>query len=64
MKIEIDLSELIQEEPNYGQVIVRIPKSQEDRFRLLNVKHNKKLSMYMRKFLLSLMDKIEQGNAA
>jgi len=61
MKIEfdIDLSELDQPELNDGQVTVKLPKAIGEQFKILNIKHNKQLSKYMRKFALTLITKIE-----
>jgi hypothetical protein len=61
MKIEFDIDiGTIQEcPPKDGQISVKLPKEQELRFKLLNVKHEKKLSAFMRDFALKLMDKIE-----
>lgn len=61
MKIafEIDLSPLADEPPKDGQVSVKLPKDQELRFKTLNIRHEKKLSAWMREFALRLMDKVE-----
>ncbi len=59
LEFDIDLAELEKASPKYGQVLIRIAKDQEERFKLLNVKHKKMLSAYTREFMLKLMDTIE-----
>ncbi len=60
MKLELDinLADLEYDKPN-GQISVKLPKDQEDRYRSLNKTHKRKLSKIMRSLTLKLMDAIE-----
>lgn len=66
MKIEfdIDLSELERTETKDGLIGIKVPKDKEERFKMLNLKHKKKLSLYTRKFIIELIDKIEERDSA
>jgi len=56
---KIDLATLTEEPTKDGQISVKLPKDQEVRFKTLNIRHNKKLSAYMRDFAIRLMDMVE-----
>lgn len=60
MKFEfcVDIKE--QDEPSMrGQINVRVPEEQEDRYKLLNLKHKRRLSRLMREFAYKLMEEFE-----
>lgn len=61
MKIDfdIDLARLDEIPPKDGQISVKLPKEQELRFKILNTRHQKRLSSLMRDFCFKLMDTIE-----
>lgn len=59
IEMDIDFSKLKEAPPKDGQISVKLPKDQEIRFKMLNIKHEKKLSALMRDFALKLMDKME-----
>ena len=64
MKIEIDISTEDQLEPikMRGQINIRVPEPQEDRFKLLNMKNKRKLSKIMREFAYKLMDEFDSAS--
>jgi len=64
MKIdfEIDLSCLETTPASEGQINIRLTKDQELRYKTLNLKHKKKLSLLTRTFVLKLMDQIEKAS--
>lgn len=60
MKLEFDINmaSLDDDKPN-GQVSIKLPKQQEERYRNLNKKYKRKLSKIMRSFALKLMDAVD-----
>lgn len=66
MKIDfdIDLTALDEVPPKDGQVSIKLPKDQELRFKILNTKHQKRLSSLMRDFCFKLMDTVESHEAS
>lgn len=62
MKLEIDFDfQDIQFDKADGQVNIKMPKEQELRFKMLNIKYDKKLSKIMRRVALQLVDQIERS---
>lgn len=61
MKIEIDFPIEEDEVPSKlrGQINIKMHEQQEDRFKLLNLKHKRKLSKIMREFAYKLMDEFD-----
>lgn len=66
MKIDfdIDLKGLDEIPTKDGQVSIKLPKDQELRFKVLNTKHQKRLSSLTRDFMIKLMDTIETPQAS
>jgi hypothetical protein len=65
MKLEIDFDvKDIEADKADGQVNIKLPKEQELKFRLLNVKYNKRLSKIMRKVAIQLVEQIEAKEKA
>jgi hypothetical protein len=58
IEFDLDLSELSEPEVKDGQITVKLPKEKEELFKLLNTKHKKRLSNYMRAFAIKLIDQV------
>jgi hypothetical protein len=59
MKIDFDLDLSAREVHKDGQVNIKLPKSDEIRFKMQKAKHDKKLNEWARKLILQLLDRLE-----
>lgn len=63
LEIDFDISDL-ETEKSDGQVNIKMPKDKELKFRLLNIKYDKRLSKIMRKVAIQLISQIEEQEAS
>lgn len=65
MRLEIDFDvDDVELDKADGQVNIKISKEQEIKFKMLNIKYNKRLSKIMRKIAIQLIDQIENRSKA